>query len=592
MPFLALVALLLFTETHMVFADEALPEDFRSLAQFMSVPTGDAKTISLAAKPNPEDCEETKKANELKSTTYKFPMKKNEKEWKFSVITSVSGPAETFKKEFMESPSWALRSDVNAIMKTKYDSHEKRLSAITDMCKGRSEMDRIQMASYLGSQLANIYDYDRTKPSHPNYNAVVVPEDQWKALYNRSQGSPSVSGVCRDATSTIVQFMRACGFSKDQLSMQSYNTTGAGHQIVFVKDSNGKIYTINWSELYATSQKAAIAPDLNPSNLATGIDYYSFDGDGKLVSYQKTELGNIIKAVSGGTPSDPNYLPHLMKLEASYGLFTANLYKGQTHSGDNAEGAAVHYKYTDRSQIFALSMGTSYTKNQKTVQTSPGYESNIDQTILYFQTEVSARPVIEVKRTADTLITVNPTAVVSSEFYQTKSKVDTDPGNVYKNSEMVGQGDLGLEAAFSKGKFSSWAGASTNIIMGATGNTEAAGDGKTLALNTHSVRAGASWNGEKVISSIEAQSTTSYFGNNYSVSTSIIGKNNQTEGTVVYSVYDRGHGIRDDYVMVKGEKKFSIERVSKVSVGVAAQLPLNGNSEDSTYLATLKFGNK
>lgn len=591
MPFLALVPLLLFIETDLIFADDALPEDFRSLAQFMSVPTGDAKTVALGAKANPEDCEESKKANELKAQ-YNFPIKKNEKEWKFSVITSVSGPPETFKKEFMESPSWAVGDDVNTIMQTKYESHEKRLSAISDMCKGRSEINRIQMASYLGAQLSNIYDYDRTKPSHPNSNAVVVPEDQWNALYARTQGKPSVAGVCRDATSTIVQFMRACGFSKDQLSMHSYNTTGGGHQIVFVKDSNGKIYTINWSELYATSQKAAITPDLNPSNLATGIDYYSFDADGKLVSYQKTELGSIIKAVSGGTPSDPNYLPDLMKLEASFGLFTANLYKGQTHAGDNAEGVAAHYKFVHPSQIYALSMGTSYTKNTKTVQTSPGYEANMDQTILYFQTEISARPVIEIKRTADTLITVNPTAVISSEFYQTKSKVDTDPGVVYKNTEMVGHGDLGLEAAFSKGKFSSWAGASTNIIMGAAGNTEAAGDGKTLALNRHSVRAGASWNGEKVISSIEAQSTTSYFGNNYSVSTSFIGKNNQAEGTVVYSVYDRGHGIREDYVMVKGEKKFSLERVSKVSVGVAAQVPLNGNSKDSTFLATFKFGSK
>lgn len=76
----------------------------------------------------------------------------------------MTSPPNTFTNEYMAKTGPDLKNQMNNLMKTDFKNHQDRLNSISKMCSGKSEIDRIQMASYLGSQLSNIYDYDRTDP--------------------------------------------------------------------------------------------------------------------------------------------------------------------------------------------------------------------------------------------------------------------------------------------------------------------------------------------------------------------------------------------------------------------------------------------
>ena len=76
----------------------------------------------------------------------------------------MTAPPDAFSKEYMQTTSLELKGELNQIIRSDYSSHKNRLQAISQMCKGKSELDRIQLTSYLGSQLSVIYDYDRTDP--------------------------------------------------------------------------------------------------------------------------------------------------------------------------------------------------------------------------------------------------------------------------------------------------------------------------------------------------------------------------------------------------------------------------------------------
>lgn len=137
-------------------AEEMIPKEIKPLMNFMSPLSGSAEMVADTAP-------ETKKLNECNFCEKKqseparilqevFKPKKSE--WSFSVMTTMTVPPDAFNKEYMQSTSLELKGELNQIIKSNYSSHQNRLKAISQMCQGKSELDRIQLASYLGSQLA------------------------------------------------------------------------------------------------------------------------------------------------------------------------------------------------------------------------------------------------------------------------------------------------------------------------------------------------------------------------------------------------------------------------------------------------------
>ena len=544
----------------------------------MAVASGAPKMIAQANSPEGINCEEELGTSSVAPLV--FSKVKNEARWSFTVTTSLTGP-KGFEKKFSRVDS-SLAQDLNNVIQSKYNTHQDRLSAVSQLCQNKSEAERIQLGSHLAGKLSTIYDYDRVSGDK------VRPEDQWEALYSKDAqyNYNSASGVCRDATFTLAQFMVACGFAKNQVAIQSYETTGGGHQVVTIRDSQGKLYTINWSELYTVDEKGGVASDLNPSNINTGLDYYTYDADGKLVAFRRTELGNIIRAVSGGSIDDNDYHPHLLRLEANYGKFSGSLFKADTTSGESASGVGLKYRSTADDEPYVYSIGTSYTKNKKDVATNPT-KLEIEQNILYFQVEAGVRPKLEFNPTSDTHLIITPSVLASAEVYRTSSVIDDE--KTYVEMEKNATSKFGLEAEFRKGKLTTWAGASADLALQNTGNNEVNEKYSPVIINTKNISAGASYNGENYVIAGDINARYSYFENSYSVSSSILDKKRDASASIMYKVYDRGSGFREDYIMVGGEKNFSFERVNRVSLGGQAQIPVGDNPHDPTYLATIKF---
>lgn len=435
-----------------------------------------------------------------------------------------------------------------------------------------------------------IYDYDRTDPKKAAHNADVRPEDQWNALHGRSQGQSSVSGVCRDATFTLTQFLVACGFSKKQLNIQSFKTDDGGHQTVNIRDSKGKLYTINWSELFANPEKGGVAPKPNSGNIFNGLNYTTYDADGKLVSFHHTELGNIIKSVTGGTVDDPNYQPHLLRLEAKFRDFTGNVFQAQTNYGEVATGAAVAYKM-DINDFIMLNAGTAFVKNEKLATSSTGKVTKMEQNIIYFQTELGVQKNFRIYDKNDTLLNVRPYGVMSSEFYKTQTTLQNNKTSKFDNSDSSLTGKFGMEISGQTDNYQAWLDTRLNTVVDSAGNTEINGDHLGVGIGSTTVTAGVGHMGKKYHTTLEMQTEVSHYENRYAVSSTFLHKSANASGSIMYSVYDRGYGEREDYVLVQAEKNFVFKRVGTVSLGINAQVPVSG-PEDTAVMATIKYHGK
>lgn len=593
MKYLSLLILTLTSPLYIIKANDMIPSEIKPLMNFMAPLSGSAEMVAQTNKENKklEECIFCEKKPSQSAASLQPIFKAKEDQWTFSVMTTMTAPPDAFKKEYMESTSLALKNELNQIIRNEYSTHNDRLKAISQMCQGKNEVDRIQLASHLGSQLSVIYHYDRTNSDMKASSAEIKPEDQWNALHNRSQGQSSVSGVCRDATFTLTQFLVACGFAKKQLDIQSFKTDDGGHQIVNIRDSNGKLYTINWSELYATPEKGGVAPQPNSGNIFNGLNYTTYDADGKLVSMHRTELGNIIKSVTGGTPDDPNFQPHLLRLEAKFRDFTGNVFKAQTNYGEDATGAAIANKLKVNDFI-VLSVGTAFVNNQKTAISSSGKTTKMEQNIIYFQNELEAQKSFRIYDKNDTLLNVRPYGVLSSEFYMTHTTLSKNKkSESFKNMDATITGKMGGEISGQKDNYQAWLDTRLNVVADSAGNTEFTGDRFGVGLGSSTVTAGVGYDGKKYRTTLEMQTEVSHYENRYAVSSTFLNKSANASGSIMYSVYDRGYGQRDDYVLVQAEKNFVFKRVGTVSLGVNAQIPVNG-PEDAAVMATLKYHGK
>lgn len=180
---------------------------------------------------------------------------------------------------------------------------------------------------------------------------------------------------------------------------------------------------------------------------------------------------------------------------------------------------------------------------------------------------------------------------MSSEFYKTQTTLQGTKKQQFDNTDSSMTGKLGAEISGQKDNYQAWLDTRVNMVVDSAGNTELNGDHLGVGMGSSTITAGVGYVGKKYLTTLEMQTEISHYENRYAVSSTFLNKSTNASGSIMYSVYDRGYGQRKDYVMVQAEKNFVFKRVGTVSLGINAQVLVNG-PDDTAVMATLKYHGK
>lgn len=576
-----------------------LDESFRGLGEVFLITSGDVTSVARSREAGIGPCiEQAEQREDYEIDLGLTPQEQPESKWRFSVMTTMGGPRAGLAKHYADKNEryFEMASEIDGFIAQEFSSHDDRVGAIKSLCNGKNEMDRIAMASTLGTRLSSIYDYDRINGG-PNSRQVITPANQWEALRARANGENATSGVCRDASITVSQFLLACGFKNDQVSIEGYRTAGGGHQVTTVRTSDGEAYTINWSELYASDESAHASAAPNPNLVNAGIFYSVYDPEtGQIVERRRTELGEVLRAVAGGSVDDPNHLPQLLKLEAGYGVISANVFRTQTERGDVASGIAAYVQQDNLFGIMDISAGVAFAQNTRDVATSAGSESVLGQNILYGQIEGRFLiPELSLIDREEQTLSLLPTAVITTEGFYSSNSLDGNEsqGNGDANSEFT----AGMTALYHNGGFGAFVGSEVdmNIIdrrfnnqRGTPGENGSNGGVFSFA-NSYNIHGGVSFDSENFTTSATAEHTIMRSGTRTSLGATLMDHGRSSSYSAVYSLYDRNYGVREDFVVIRAERDFVIERAGTLNIGGQVQVPLADDFNQTTVGLSLRF---
>ncbi|MBH48860.1 MAG: hypothetical protein CME71_11895 [Halobacteriovorax sp.] len=579
---------------------QGLNSGFRQFGELMLATSGDSESLALARTNMLEPCSEDQ---ESQNTSREIdlgltPQEPEESPWRFSVMYSMGGPRDSLKKHYAEKgPEYqALGQELDLFIANSYSSHDARMIGAKELCAGKSEMEKIALASNLGSRLSTIYDYDRID-NGPNVGIVVKPEDQWNALHARAGGNyQAKAGVCRDASLSVSQFLLACGFNKDQVAIEGYRTVGGGHQVTSVRTSDGEVYTINWSELYNSDEVAGTNPAPNPNLVNSGLYYTVYDPeDGRVVEKRRTELGEVLKAVTGGTVDDPNYLPGLIRIEAGYGVLSANVFQTTTARGDFAQGVAAYIQKDEVLGFLDISAGVAYAHNTRDIATSPTSASELSQEVLYGQIEGRfVIPDLYLFDRGEQSLALRPNAVVMTEGYISSNSLNSNESE--RNAGTYSEGTLGLDALYNNGRLGAYVGGEVELAVDRRFNTQQGTSGEsgdyggiTAFSNSYNIHGGVSWNGDRFTTAATADYTIARSGTRSSLGATLMDHESNASYSAVYSVYDRNFGRREDFIVLRAEKDFRIERIGTVNLGVQSTIPLASQFDQASVGLSIRF---
>lgn len=502
--------------------------------------------------------------------------------WKVSIKTTLVGPKGKLNKNILTADSSAkVKSTLETLIKTDYASYDDRMKAVKNACQGMDDFQKISMSSMLARRLSDIYDYSR---ANGGSDAVIKPEQQWAALK-----AGHASGVCRDASITVSQFLLACGFKKEQLAIKSYRSQNGGHQVTSIRTKDGE-YTINWGELYNQNTDDFQAPEPNIPN--TGLFYTLYDPEtGKIMEQRRTELGDALKMLAGGKPNDPNYTPEMIVAEAAYGGFAAKVFQNQDSMGNKTKGGAASYNSLvgDEREFVELSGGIVYAKNDRDILYNNSTVRNLKQDIVYVQMEAKQQYAIPVFEGKSGKLTVAPrwTATmdgsVSFNDYNNKKS---------KSIEMYSEFSGGSTVFYDSDPVKAHIGG--DVVMGFTHKMYNSENDKTqrgVYVTRYVLDTGASWENDRVVASVNSNVIISKTEKQFNNGVGLKDKKADLSCQAVYSVYNRNIGTRDDYIVSRCSKDVSIEKVGRLSLDANTRYGLNENSNDVRLMlgASLKF---
>lgn len=261
---------------------------------------------------------------------------------------SYSGPATPLPGTDSEVRSLPHRSaDLGTLYGLMGLSPEARAQRLAVLCGSLPFERKLELGTSLGFLLSGIYD-DARAGNGPNSRARVTLEDQWDALRRRYvENDPSArAGVCRDSASTLAAFFHDCGIADAAITIDSYISTAGGHQIVSVQSPEGKLYTVNWSELTAQGPQKSLNPVMAHPHMLydQGIQQLRYNWRGEVIGRRDTSLGSLLKQATHGILDDPFYNPSLMSLEAQAAGLRITAFQGSLSDAHRVQGATLAYR--------------------------------------------------------------------------------------------------------------------------------------------------------------------------------------------------------------------------------------------------------
>lgn len=478
--------------------------------------------------------------------------------------TSLTGPTDKMKK-ISVSQDQAMNDKLDQIIAGEYKTYEDRMASVAQACQGLDDLSKIRMSSQLARRLSSIYDYGR---ANGGSNEVISPEKQWQSLK-----AGVASGVCRDASITVSQFLLACGFKKEQLAIKSYRTTGGGHQVTSIRTPDGE-FTVNWGELYNNENTTGFTSP-NPNLANTGLTYTLYDPEsGKILEQRRTELGDALKLLAGGTVKDPTYTPSQIVAEAAFGGFAAKVFEVQTNDGDKAKGAALSYtstQQTDRSYM-DLAVGAAYVKNEKPILNND-VPNSLKQDIIYFSMEGKGGVTVPVFENKAGKLTVTPTLAGTMDFTMTQNQYNDNKAK--KNMDMYTSLTPGVTATFETGKVEVYAsGAVEGALKNGCYNSERQSGNVCVYSNRYTLTGGMQYNGKLTVGA-EASTIKSRTDKLDQYAIKVANSNISCRGT--YNVYTPSFGKTEKYTYDSCSTKFSIGK-AEASVGGTYRKPLSENT--------------
>lgn len=256
----------------------------------------------------------------------------------FRVQYSFGTNSSSWHQEFL-SPNeseLSLRSEIDSLARNFSDIHDRN-RAIGDLCAGKSFEDKVRMGRYLGDQFFAGHD--------PNKNSAISTNQVWNAYGNRLRGAGKTqAGTSGDHTLALGRFLEQCGISKDRIAIERFQTAKGTQQMVTVLGDDGKLYSLNYSELYSGQYHPFFNSGIESSSGTIAIQHTRYDATtGEVIDTRMTELGHILMAVTGGKVDTPDYIPELLQIEANYGVLTAGAYMANTMRGEFIRGVKLAY---------------------------------------------------------------------------------------------------------------------------------------------------------------------------------------------------------------------------------------------------------
>ncbi len=263
----------------------------------------------------------------------------------FSYSGPLRGPVSPSASEVRPLPHRS--ADLGILYQLMAQPQETRGQSLSALCNTLSFDRKLELGTSLGFLLSGIYDESRIG-NGPNSDAKVTIEQQWDALRRRFlENDPSAkSGVCRDSASTLAAFFHDCGIPDSAITIDSYISVSGGHQIVSVRSPEGKLYTVNWSELSVQEPEKNPNPQMARPHMLydQGIQQLRYNWRGEVIGRRDTSLGILLKQATHGPLDDPLYNPTLMSLEAQATHLRVTAFRGTLSDAHLVQGFTGAYQ--------------------------------------------------------------------------------------------------------------------------------------------------------------------------------------------------------------------------------------------------------
>ncbi len=206
--------------------------------------------------------------------------------------------------------------DLEKVVKAQGD--KERNAAITNLCEGKSNLEKIKYASTLHEKLNDVYnhgmytgeggiqpdpysDIDPTKKPHEKFKITL--QRQYNSLHRQffdgNKDWPPQAGVCADASILVSDFLNQCGL---KASPVAYATDSLHHAVVKAIDpKTKKTYFLNWGELKESERADALSnfdipADPNSNLKSYGMIIRHFTPDGKAIKANSRSNTGVVMA--------------------------------------------------------------------------------------------------------------------------------------------------------------------------------------------------------------------------------------------------------------------------------------------------------